>query len=77
MNSLNLDGVAVIITGGGSGLGKEMALALGKAGADVIVAHALARVALRSVREAFKPAAVFERDRNLHAHLVEAERLDL
>ncbi|MBI4220777.1 MAG: SDR family oxidoreductase [Chloroflexi bacterium] len=38
LKSLSLEGTAVIITGGGTGLGKEMALALARAGADVIVA---------------------------------------
>ncbi|MBI3968249.1 MAG: SDR family NAD(P)-dependent oxidoreductase, partial [Chloroflexi bacterium] len=35
--SLNLDGRVAIVTGSGSGLGREMALGLAEAGADVVV----------------------------------------
>ena len=38
LETLSLDGKTAVITGGGSGLGREMALALAGAGADVAVA---------------------------------------
>lgn len=38
LENLSLDGKTIVITGGGSGLGREMALAMGRAGADLIVA---------------------------------------
>ncbi|MCH8205729.1 MAG: SDR family oxidoreductase [Chloroflexi bacterium] len=38
LESLSLDGKTIVITGGGTGLGREMALAMGKAGADLVIA---------------------------------------
>jgi NAD(P)-dependent dehydrogenase (short-subunit alcohol dehydrogenase family) len=38
LESLSLQGKAVIVTGGGTGLGRAMVLAMAKAGADVVVA---------------------------------------
>lgn len=38
LESLNLDGKAIVVTGGGTGLGREMVLAMARAGADVVVA---------------------------------------
>lgn len=38
LGGLRLDGKAVVITGGGTGLGREMTLALARAGADIAVA---------------------------------------
>ena len=38
LEALSLDGKAIVVTGGGTGLGREMALALARAGADVVVA---------------------------------------
>lgn len=38
LESLSLEGTSAVVTGGGSGLGREMALALARAGADVAVA---------------------------------------
>ena len=38
LGGLRLDGKAVLVTGGGSGLGREMTLALARAGADIAVA---------------------------------------
>mgnify|MGYP001038233414 CR=1 FL=1 len=37
LERLSLDGEAVVMTGGGTGLGKEMALAMARAGADVVI----------------------------------------
>ena len=37
LENLSLDGKTVVITGGGSGLGREMALAVGRAGADLVI----------------------------------------
>ncbi len=38
LQSLSLEGVVTIVTGGGSGLGKEMALAIARAGGDIVLA---------------------------------------
>ena len=38
LEALSLDGKAAVVTGGGSGLGREMALALARAGVDVVLA---------------------------------------
>ena len=38
LENLSLDGKTIIITGGGTGLGKEMALAMARAGADLVIA---------------------------------------
>ena len=38
LDKLNLEGKTIVVTGGGSGLGKAMSLALAEAGADVVVA---------------------------------------
>ncbi len=38
LDSLSLDGKTAIVTGGGTGLGREMALALAQAGAAIVVA---------------------------------------
>ena len=38
LENLNLDGKSVVITGGGTGLGKEMTLSLAKAGANITIA---------------------------------------
>lgn len=38
LEKLSLDGKTVVITGGGTGLGREMALALARGGADLVVA---------------------------------------
>ena len=35
---LSLDGKSVVITGGGTGLGREMTLAMARAGADIVIA---------------------------------------
>ena len=38
LESLSLDGKTIVVTGGGTGLGREMVLAMARAGADVVVA---------------------------------------
>ena len=38
LEALNLNGKTVVITGGGTGLGREMTLAMAKAGADLVIA---------------------------------------
>ena len=38
LESLSLDGKTVVVTGGGTGLGREMVLAMARAGADVVIA---------------------------------------
>ena len=38
LETLSLNGKTVVITGGGTGLGKEMTLAMAKAGADLVIA---------------------------------------
>ena len=38
LESLNLDGRKIVITGGGTGLGREMTLAMARAGADLVIA---------------------------------------
>jgi NAD(P)-dependent dehydrogenase (short-subunit alcohol dehydrogenase family) len=38
LDSLSLDGKAVVVTGGGTGLGRAMSMSLARAGADVVVA---------------------------------------
>ena len=38
LESLSLDGKTVLVTGGGTGLGKEMVLAMARAGANIVVA---------------------------------------
>ena len=38
LENLSLDGKTIVITGGGTGLGREMALAMGRAGADLVIA---------------------------------------
>jgi gluconate 5-dehydrogenase len=38
LESLSLDGKTIVVTGGGTGLGKEMVLAMARAGADTVVA---------------------------------------
>ena len=38
LEALSLDGRVAVVTGGGTGLGKEMALALARAGADLVLA---------------------------------------
>ncbi|MSP78941.1 MAG: SDR family oxidoreductase [Dehalococcoidia bacterium] len=37
LDSLNLDGKTIIVTGGGTGLGREIVRALARAGADVVI----------------------------------------
>ena len=38
LENLSLDGKTVVITGGGTGLGREMVLAMARAGADMVIA---------------------------------------
>jgi NAD(P)-dependent dehydrogenase (short-subunit alcohol dehydrogenase family) len=38
LEKLSLDGKTIVITGGGTGLGREMTLAMAKAGADMVIA---------------------------------------
>ena len=38
LDRLRLDGKTVVVTGGGTGLGREMALAIARAGGDVVIA---------------------------------------
>ena len=38
LEKLNLEGKTIVITGAGTGLGKEMALAMARAGADLVIA---------------------------------------
>lgn len=38
LEKLSLDGKSIVITGGGTGLGREMALAMAAAGADLVIA---------------------------------------
>ena len=38
LEALSLTGKIVVITGGGTGLGREMTLAMAKAGADLVIA---------------------------------------
>ena len=38
LENLSLDGKTVVITGGGTGLGREMTLAMARAGADMVIA---------------------------------------
>ena len=47
----DLKGQIAIVTGGGSGLGKEFALALARAGADVVIADILLAEAKNTARE--------------------------
>ena len=37
LENLSLDGKTIVVTGGGTGLGREMALAMGRAGADLVI----------------------------------------
>ena len=37
IDKLNLEGKKIVVTGGGTGLGREMALAMAKSGADVVL----------------------------------------
>ena len=38
LEKLSLDGKTIVITGGGTGLGREMSVAMAKAGADMVIA---------------------------------------
>jgi NAD(P)-dependent dehydrogenase (short-subunit alcohol dehydrogenase family) len=38
LEKLSLDGKSIVITGGGTGLGREMSLAMARAGADLVIA---------------------------------------
>ena len=38
LEALSLDGRAIVITGGGTGLGRAMVRALARAGADLVIA---------------------------------------
>ena len=38
LETLNLDDKVIVVTGGGTGLGREMARHLARAGADIVVA---------------------------------------
>ena len=38
LEKLSLDGNTIVVTGGGTGLGREMALAMARAGADLVIA---------------------------------------
>ena len=38
LESLNLDGTSVVITGGGTGLGRTMVRDMARAGADLVIA---------------------------------------
>ena len=38
LENLSLDGKSIVITGGGTGLGREMTLAMARAGADLVIA---------------------------------------
>ena len=38
LEKLSLDGKTIVITGGGTGLGREMSVAMAKAGADLVIA---------------------------------------
>ena len=38
LENLSLDGKSIVITGGGTGLGREMTLAMARAGADIVIA---------------------------------------
>jgi len=54
LSRLSLDGKAIVITGGGTGLGREMTLAMARAGADLVIASrrvALIEEVARLVRE--------------------------
>ncbi len=51
LSMFDLKGEKAIVTGGGQGLGKEMALALAEAGADVLVAQRRVEVAEKAAEE--------------------------
>lgn len=51
LSMLDLKGETAIVTGGGQGLGKQMALALAEAGADVLVAQRRVEVAEKVAEE--------------------------
>ncbi len=51
LSMFDLKGEKAIVTGGGQGLGKEMALALAEAGADVAVAQRHVEVAEKAAEE--------------------------